>query len=238
MANVNSLIVAIGTIFLSEDNIVPVSLVDTADGWVTGIANTGVNVIYNRPGDASNQTFSPSTSQWKEKGHGLYSLQIPASIFNQSGLFEYAVEPVAAGNKNFRGAAYIDNRVEARLLNAIASGFNSINTVGALVNAAGFQIEVFAGVSYDLVAQTLTWIVFAQLNGQLILTPTSCRVTVKDDADATVCDVTNASPNADGMFKVVASSIVLTAKKAYKVRARMTYNGVEYPSGEMLQSFN
>lgn len=235
---VNLPLFALGIIWKNEDTALPVSLVTQADLDVSGIAASGVTVVYNREGDSTNQLFSPSLVQWKDKGRGLYALTIPAAIINQEGLFEYVVEPVATGYKTFRGAGRIERRPESRVLDATASGFNTSGSVGEVVNRAGNSYEVFSGLSYDAAAQTLTCMVFAQRNGGLMLTPTSARITVKDDADATVLDGTSSSPNADGVFKIVGTTIVLTAKKAYKVRARATISGVEYNSGECLQSFN
>lgn len=246
--NLNAPLFALGTIWLNESNWVPVQLLDVNDIWVTGMPASGVQVLYNRQGDSVNQVFYPTSAQWSERGHGLYDMQIPSTIINQSGLFEYAVEPTASGYavgggstgyKNFRAAGYVDSRVEARVFNAIASGFNTTNTMGQLLNEAGGQYEVFAGPCYNVTAGTLTFIVFLQLNGGLILTPTSSRVTVYDQAGTLIMDVTNSVPDAvTGAFVVQATSIALASSTAYKVRARVTYNGVEYDSGEMMQSFS
>ena len=237
MAIVNLPLYSLGVIWLNENNVVPVSIVDQSDLDVSGFAATGVNVRYNREGDSTNQTFSPSTLQWTDKGRGFYDLVIPASIINQEGCFEYLVEPVATGYKTFRGAGRIEQRPESRVLNAIASGFNTVNTIGNLLNSsAGYQC--YAGGSYDATAQTLTFMAFLELNGQLVTGTTSGRVKVIDDSGATVMDILSAAPDANGMFKCVGTTIVLTAKKAYKVVVTIISGGITYVSGEMLQSFN
>ena len=235
---VNLPLFSLGVIWKNEDCVVPVSIVTQADVDVSGLASTGVTVVYNREGDSGNQTFAPSAAQWKEMGRGLYNLTIPAALLNQEGVFGYVVDSVASGNKTFRSAGRIEQRPEARIFNAYASGFNTANTMGAYMNRAGNNVEVFSGAAYDAGAQTLTFMVFGQQNGSLCTGATAARVTVKDDTDATVYDGSSGSPNADGMFKLVGTTIVLTSKKAYKVRARVTVGGVEYSSGESLQSFN
>ncbi len=238
MAVVNMPLFSLGTLWLNENAVIPVCLSDSADGDVAGVPASGIAVLYNREGDSTNQVYTPSGGQFVSKGRGVYALTITSGILNQEGCFCVLVDTVATGNKTFRASGRIERRPDDRILNAPASGFNTTGTIGSKVNAAGNFVEVFCGASYDLAAQTLTFMVFAQINGALALTPTGCRVTVKDDTDTIICDQTSALPNSDGVFKIVATSIVLTAKKAYKIRARATIGGQEYSSGEALQSFN
>jgi len=230
--------VTIPTLWKDEAAKLPVWLLTNSGSPATGIAYGQITVKYTRHGDSALQAHSPGAEDWSERGEGLYALALPGTIINQEGLFGLLVIP-PDGNQVYRAVSSIDKRVEARLLNAAATGF-STDTVGkALEDAAEPVFQVFANPQYDYSGQIVDFTVWAHRNGQLYTTPTSCQVILRETATGTViANLTSASPDGNGRFYLQKPSVSLSPNKNYSVHVRVTIDGVDYTSGDAAQSLN
>ena len=200
----------LGPILQNEDTVVHVAMETDGGVEATGMAASAVIVSYANEGDAALSTYTPSVAQWQESAKGQYQLTVPIAVTAFAGLVQVLVDAVAAGYKTFRGFG----RVEPR------------------------PVQVFCAPSYDSGAQRLTFVVWAHCNGQLITAPSSCRVTVTEEGAGVVVDALSSSPDANGLFIVEATTLTLTVKKNFKIRAYLTWNGVQYSSGDAMQTFN
>jgi hypothetical protein len=236
----NQAIVWLGTKWINEDQIFPVYMEDNAGVAKTGLVNTDVTVQWARANSVALVTFVPTALQWKEMGAGLYLLFIPfsATVVTVEGAFELYVKTVAAGNKESRGFAQIEKRNETRVWDEPIASHIAAGSMGLAQKAASEHFEVFVNPSYDDVTDTITFVIWLQKNGQTILTPTSCRVIVKQESTTLILDIVNSSPNADGYFKIQSSPIVLNADKTFEVVGRVIFGGITYESGNAMTTFN
>lgn len=228
----------IGTLWIDEDNYIPVNLETDAGADLTGVASGAIVVKIAEHDDTSLQTFVPSAAQWTELGRGEYRLTLPASIVTIEGDYICLVDTVASGNKTFRGAGQVEQRPEDRLLEEVASGHNVAGSVGEAIIDAAEQYEVFAVPAYDQTTQTLTVLCWLQKNGQRITTPTDCRVILKESGVTTIFDELDATPTADGVFSMTSTPLAINANKTFECLARITYGGVQYTSIDGFTTFN
>lgn len=224
--------VGVPAVWKGEDAVLPIAIESEAGADVTGLAHGDVIVKYARQSDATLQTFAPTSGQWTEKGLGLYSVRFPDSIINAEGSFMYVAQTTATGNKTYRGFTAIERRVEDRVWNTEATGYG-VETMGGRG-----KFEVFAVPCYSEVDQKLTILIWLHKDGELVKTPTSCHVTIKEDGSTQVVDASSVLPTADGYFLITQDPYTLAADKNHAVIARVTYQGVEYTSGECGVSFN
>ena len=218
-----------------EANKVPIFMTDTDDGPYTGLVNTDVSFQYTRHSDSDLATLSPTVDQWEERGGGMYALTLPDTFANETGFWMGKIVPTPTGVNQVGGYGMMDYRVTPeRFLAATPSGYN-VGTVGKALEEVE-KFEVFCAPRYDHEGGVLGFAVWLHRNCLLVTTPTTARVTVADEDNVTVCDKTNSSPNANGMFYIEKDpqDPLLVAKRVYRVKVQVTYNGTQYASGEVL----
>lgn len=87
-----------------------------------------------------------------------------------------------------------------------------------------------ANVGYD--GSTLTVNAWLEHQGQLVTEPTSCTVTVFDDAGSQQFEVSDNSPDAQGVFKMTKASPGLAAGMSYYARIQIVASGSTYTTIE------
>ena len=213
----NQAILQLGTLWISEINHIPVYMESDAGVALTGLLHTDVLIRYARIADGSLQTLVLTAPDWLEKGLGFYMLKVPAAVLNAEGAFELVVNTVAAGNKIFRACGTVETRPEDKAK----------------------HYEVFVNVSYAPAVPKLVITVWLQKNGQLVLTPTACRVIIRQEGAGTpVVDMINSSPNTEGYFTFEVNPLTLNTLKVFEVVGKVTFNAVEYTSGNALVTFS
>jgi len=236
-------IVKLPTLWKGEDNLLPVVMQRSDGSAVTGLAEDDVEVFYSRQSDVAMQEFEPTADQWDERGRGFYALTLPASLVNEEGMFcmDVTSDPTdeAVSGEIFRAIGGIDRRPEARILEAPVTGYASPQAGYNLENSV--QHEVFVNPQYDAENEILDFTAWLHIGGQRVALPTDCQITVwkkEVGGDTLIADVTNSSPDANGVFYIQKTSLVLEENKNYEIMAMITYNGVVYTSVQGMQTLN
>lgn len=236
-------IVTLPTLWKGEENLVPIVMQRGDGSAITGLAEDQVEVHYSRQSDVSMQEFDPTADEWDERGRGFYALTLPVSLVNEEGMFCMDVTPdpedEAVSGEIFRAIGNIDRRSEARLLETPVTGYSSPAVGYALENC--IQHEVFVNPQYDAENEILDFTAWLHIGGQRIELPTDCRITVwkkEVGGDTLIADVTNSSPDANGVFYIQKTSLILEENKNYEIVVMITYNGVVYTSVQGMQTLN
>lgn len=227
------------TLWFQEESIIPLFIADANGDPVTGLAFGNVAVKYARKSDLSLQTLAVSLTKWAEKGEGFYTVTFDGVHVNEVGPFMMNVTPNTVTGATFRGISTIEKREEDRLLEHPASGY-SVGTVGNAINGSLTQ-EVFVNPQYDYENSKLIVTCWLHIGGQRIATPTNCEVIItqkESTGDTLIADITSIVPDADGVFVIEKTGVVLEQSKNYSIVGTITYNGVTYTSIGGMRSHN
>ena len=231
--------ITLPTVWFEEENVIPLSIVDANDEAVEGLAFGDVAVKYARKSDASMQTLALSLTKWAEKGDGFYSVTFDGNLIDEEGPFVLKVEPSTVTGSIFRGIGVIEKRYEDRFLEHAASGYNA-GSVGYAINASQQQ-EVFVNPQYDYENSKLIVTCWMHVGGRRITTPTSCEVIItkkETTGDTVIADITSIIPDADGVFVIEKTSVVLEQSKNYSIVGTIVYDGISYTSIGGMRSHN
>ena len=182
------------SVFLNEASILPVILQNATGGELTGYTASSVTLTKSLNG-AAMTTLTPTS--WTELGHGLYEALVPGSQFSAEGTYVYR----AATNPQGTNPA-----------------FNGVATVGHRLD----QYECWVNPEYDEVTQEFAAHVWLTRNGQIVQAPISCALTLTDVNGVTPVNITSILPDADGVFVLTQSEIVLSLSMAYKCKVVVT----------------
>ena len=201
------------TIYLSEENVLPVMLQNATGGELTGhtvstiVASKSVN-------GAALSAFTPLL--WSELGNGLYEFTMPASSL-VAGTLAYRVNTSPEdGNPAFNGFAKVDSRQATYNL---------------------YQCHISP--QYDEVTQEFSAFVWLSKDGQTVTNPLTCQIWLKDTGGNVPVNITGITPNADGVFVLTQSSIVLSLNMNYECLINVTDNdAVVHSSVDGALTFN
>jgi hypothetical protein len=158
-------------------------------------------------------TFTPAAGTWKEIGHGLYELTVPASQLGAEGAFAYRVVTNDGLSAPYYGFGVVVHRTD--------------------------QWEVKGSPQYNEVTQGFSCMIALHKNGQVVSNPASAQVWLNDTSGNTPVNITSVSPNADGVFVLTAGSIVLTANMNYEMKMQIVDgSGATWTSVDFALSFN
>lgn len=179
------------TLFLSENNVVPVQLEDATGGALTGYLASSVSFSKSLNG-AALASFVPASGEWTELGNGLYELTIPAATLSAEGPFVYRA--AAGSNPAFAGFARVEHRLD--------------------------QYVCHISPQYDEVTLEFSALVWLTKNGQIITDPANCQIWLKDTADTTAVNISGTATelNADGVFVLTQSSVALSLNMNYECK--------------------
>ena len=182
------------SVFLNEATILPVILQDATGGELTGYVASSVTLTKSLNGAAMTTL---TASSWIELGHGLYEMSIAGSAFSAEGVFAYRAATNPAGtHPAFNGFAQIVHRVD--------------------------QYECWVNPEYDEVTKEFAAHVWLTKNGQIVQAPISCALTLTDVNGVSPVNITSILPDADGVFVLTQSEIVLSLSMAYKCKVVVT----------------
>lgn len=200
------------SVFLNEASILPVILQDASGGELTGYVASSVTLTKSLNGAAMTTL---TASSWVELGHGLYEATVAGSNFSAEGIFVYRAATNPQGtHPAFNGVAQVGHRLD--------------------------QYEVRGNPTYDEVTQAFTCMVALLKNNATVTNPVSCQIWLTDTAgNAPVNGVTSLLPNADGVFIIELSEIVLSLNMNYAMKLAVTdSDGVVHTSEEFALTFN
>lgn len=231
--------VSLPRLYLNETNIALVTIHNSGGDPVTGLAYDDMTVEYTRQTDTAMQTLSLTPSDWDERGRGIYALSLSAAVCSVQGSFGVYVAPPTASGSPFWGISEIDKRVEIRVMEATATGYSEPQVGKALEDAAGYEVKVSP--QYNYTDSKIDFLIWLERGGQAISSPTSATLQLIEktaSGDTIKVDVSSASPDANGVFYIEKTSLVLSANKNYSIVATVTYNGVTYTSAAGGQTLN
>jgi hypothetical protein len=122
---------------------------------------------------------------------------VPGSEFSAEGILVYrgATNPQGT-NPAFNGCAQIVHRTD--------------------------QWECWISPQYDEVTQDFSAHVWLTKNGQIVTNPASCEIWLTDVDGVSPVNITSILPDADGVFVLTRSEIVLSLSMAYKCKVVVT----------------
>ena len=200
------------TVYLSEQAALPVQLQDASGNELTGYTAAGVSVLTSLNG-AALAPYVPASGDLVKLGHGLYELTMPPAQVNAEGPFVYRVATNDALAVPFNGFAQVQHRTD--------------------------QYVCHISPVYNEVTLDLGAMVWLTLNGAVVINPVSCQIRFKDINNVTVFNATSITPNADGVFMIQASAVVLALDSDFECLIQVTDSaGGIHTSVEGAISFN
>ena len=203
----NQPLIHAGVFWQDEAAVVPLYFETTAGAAAEGMITAGVTLQYAAESASSLSTLVPASGTFVEKGAGLYEVTVPANLMGEEGLFVLVATPTPTGYTNCRVAGTVEARRDEYRARAVPA--------------------------YNATTQRLVYTAWLELNGQVVLTPTSAALTLRKEGGSGTPLIDAASmgtPNANGFFTSIHMPLTLDAKTVYEVKLAIVSGGTTHTS--------